>query len=450
MSVELTTAYGIIRAEIAVAAFLFAVWPFTGHIHPTLAIAANLQRRGHAVAFYTGARAAPLVGASAIPCFPMAAECEAVIDAVWLTPARAMRRRNPLQLIRGMRHWLVDTLPFQARDLEQLLTAHHFDALIADATMWAPFVLLSKAVVPHVIACSTASGCFMPGPDAPPWGAGLPPPRTRRARLASQAAAAVVSLLATRLRRRVAGQRARHGLPPIEGAVSEHIGRHFPNLVRGSPEFDYERRDLPPNIHYVGPLLLGARADEQLPPWAQGRDRRRPLVHIAETSLPHRGMLSMLAVRALISSGFDVSIAVGARGEGGPLDSAEPHLHVDQWLPHSLLLPICDVVVCGGGAGTVFGALAAGVPVVVVPSESDQYETAQRVVASGAGISVPQTRCSPSRLLDAVQRVYSNGSFRANTRRLAAAFKSYGGASRAADVIEAVSLSTKTTAGTGP
>ena len=47
-----------------------------------------------------------------------------------------------------------------------------------------------------------------------------------------------------------------------------------------------------------------------------------------------------------------------------------------------------QLVVCHGGSGTVFGALAAGVPMVVVPVFADQFENGRRVSERGAGLSV--------------------------------------------------------------
>ena len=53
-------------------------------------------------------------------------------------------------------------------------------------------------------------------------------------------------------------------------------------------------------------------------------------------------------------------------------------------------------VVCHGGSGTTLGALAARLPLVVVPLFADQPENARRVDAVGAGIAVsPQPSAPP-------------------------------------------------------
>ncbi len=46
------------------------------------------------------------------------------------------------------------------------------------------------------------------------------------------------------------------------------------------------------------------------------------------------------------------------------------------------------MVVCHGGAGTTFGALESGVPVIAVPFLADQPTNAGIVTAAGAGLTV--------------------------------------------------------------
>ena len=59
--------------------------------------------------------------------------------------------------------------------------------------------------------------------------------------------------------------------------------------------------------------------------------------------------------------------------------------HVERWLPHSALLARAACVICHGGMGITQKALAAGVPLCVVPFGRDQFEVAARVAAVGAG-----------------------------------------------------------------
>ncbi len=48
------------------------------------------------------------------------------------------------------------------------------------------------------------------------------------------------------------------------------------------------------------------------------------------------------------------------------------------------LLSRADLLICGGGHGTVAKSLLAGVPMVIVPGGGDQWEIANRVVRQGS------------------------------------------------------------------
>jgi UDP:flavonoid glycosyltransferase YjiC (YdhE family) len=87
-----------------------------------------------------------------------------------------------------------------------------------------------------------------------------------------------------------------------------------------------------------------------------------------------------LPVRALFT--------VGRRFDPTPLHPIPKNVHIDAWIDQADILDQVDLVVCHGGSGTVLGALAASVPMVIVPVFADQFANAQRIVACGAGVAV--------------------------------------------------------------
>jgi UDP:flavonoid glycosyltransferase YjiC (YdhE family) len=86
-------------------------------------------------------------------------------------------------------------------------------------------------------------------------------------------------------------------------------------------------------------------------------------------------------------------------------DRVAPNIHLTDWVSHAELLPRCAVVVTSGGTGTIMSALAAGVPLVVVPTTWDKPDNAQRVVEAGVGVRLSPRRCTPERLRAAVEAV---------------------------------------------
>ena len=58
---------------------------------------------------------------------------------------------------------------------------------------------------------------------------------------------------------------------------------------------------------------------------------------------------------------------------------------MEPWVDQARVLNHADLVVCHGGSGTTLAALAAGVPLVMVPLFADQFENARRIAKTGAG-----------------------------------------------------------------
>jgi len=82
------------------------------------------------------------------------------------------------------------------------------------------------------------------------------------------------------------------------------------------------------------------------------------------------------------------------------------------------VIPHAAAVICHGGSGTVLGALAGGVPLVVAPMFADQPFNAARVAAAGAGIALPTKQATAATLRQALVRVLEEPSFRLEARRL--------------------------------
>jgi UDP:flavonoid glycosyltransferase YjiC (YdhE family) len=106
-----------------------------------------------------------------------------------------------------------------------------------------------------------------------------------------------------------------------------------------------------------------------------------------------------------------------------------------RFLPHDAILARAACVVCHGGMGITQKALAAEVPVVVVPCGRDQLDTARRVEVAAAGVRISPRRLTPERLLGAVRSAIDR---RAGAQRVSRAFAAAGGATVAADAIEAL------------
>ncbi len=84
------------------------------------------------------------------------------------------------------------------------------------------------------------------------------------------------------------------------------------------------------------------------------------------------------------------------------------------------MLVHCDLVICHGGAGSTFGALASGLPVLLLPRGADNFYNADRVVAAGAGRRLVAAEITPQAVAREVTLLLDDERVRASARRIAA------------------------------
>jgi UDP:flavonoid glycosyltransferase YjiC (YdhE family) len=108
---------------------------------------------------------------------------------------------------------------------------------------------------------------------------------------------------------------------------------------------------------------------------------------------------------------------------------------VERWLPHGPVIRKAACVVCHGGMGITQRALAAAVPVCVVPFGRDQSEVAGRVTAVGAGTQIRPDALTPTTLRSAIHDAMT---LRAGAEQVAAGFVRAGGAPAAAGAVESL------------
>jgi MGT family glycosyltransferase len=213
-------------------------------------------------------------------------------------------------------------------------------------------------------------------------------------------------------------------------------------LVPASRAFDYNRRDLPSAVHYVGPYLWNRPRTQAPTPWLAELQRDIPCVHVTEGTVH---VQKPFVLRAAIAGlgGLPLQVVATTGGTRSVDDlgfsTIPDNIRIVPWVSHADLLPVTDVMVTTGGAGSVLASLAAGVPLVIVPTEWDKPEIAQRVVEAGAGVRLEPRRCTPERLRASVLQVLREPSYREAARRLAKDFAALGGAARAADLLIALS-----------
>ena len=427
------------------ARFVFACWPFAGHVHPSIAIARAVRARGHEVAFYTGESVRSTVEGEGFEFLPFRKVDEKRIVALVSSEfpycsSLWQQLRNARRFQAAFREWLVDTIPQQVEDLDLVLSDR--DVIVSDSSFWGPILALRELRQIPVAVLSVTAACVLPGPEVAVWGRGAPQPRTKAMRWRAQMLRSILYQLSAAFRANVNAIRRRYGLANLSCSPTEYAGQMPLYLVPSAPEYDYERTDLPASVHYVGPCLWDKANDTRPMKWLAGVGGDRPLIYVTEATVGNtEPVLLKIAVQALRDLPVEVVITTGKQRDPAKLDLGPPasNVRVEAYIPQSDLMPRTSVMITPGGSGGVLGALQAGVPLVIVPTEWDRPENAQRVAEAGAGIRIHPKHCTPERLRAAVQQILNDTSFRRNAQRLAGAFGRYGGPALAAQLLEDLS-----------
>lgn len=245
---------------------------------------------------------------------------------------------------------------------------------------------------------------YRPSKGLPPIGSGLAPGTGLRGRLRDTVLRAL-SAKSWRdgLRQRSAARRE-IGLPAQDpGPVRR--------LIATLPALEVPRPDWPAEAVVVGPLHYEPTTDVLCLPEGDG-----PVVVVAPSTATTGAVgLTELALTTLVPGEV---LPAGARVVVSRLGG--PDAEVPPWAVVGLgrqdeLLSQADLLICGGGHGTVAKSLLAGVPMVVVPGGGDQWEIANRLVRQGSAQLVrPLTAAA---LGAAVQDVLATPSYRDAARR---------------------------------
>jgi UDP:flavonoid glycosyltransferase YjiC (YdhE family) len=304
------------------------------------------------------------------------------------------------------------------------------DVLVHDILTLAPAMAGELEAVP--VATLIPHLYPVGGPGFPPYAFGARLPRTRLGRALWDTVARATQSGLRQGRDELNRTRVKLGLAPLErfhGGLSERLC-----LVGTFPQLEYPRR-WPAGAHVVGPLMWEPPFGDLAPPPGE-----EPLVLVAPSTAqdPDHRLL-----RAALAGLGDLPIRVLATSNRRPLPIDEPiavpaNTRLVEWLSYSKTMPDCSLVICHAGYGTMARALACGCPVLAVPHVGDMAENAARADWAGVGVRLPWRLLGPVALRLAVCRALADSTLTARASRLAAWAAIHDGASRAAELVEAL------------
>ncbi len=170
------------------------------------------------------------------------------------------------------------------------------------------------------------------------------------------------------------------------------------------------------------------------------RANEPPIVFSLGTVISHHGRRFYHAAARAAQTLDRGAVLLCPRRDQWPVDLPK-NVIAATYAPYSKILPRAAALVHHGGIGTTAQCLRAGKPMVVVPHIADQFDHAARCRRLGISATVSESRATPDRLVAALQSVL-NVESRSRAKALGEAITREHGPALAADSIEQAARST--------
>lgn len=392
---------------------LFTAQPGSGHWRPLAPLARALATAGHEVAFASSPIFCAIIAEHGFRCFPAGSD-------EWLEESRQPQEGNSQQAEPEQAAWVwanVFAGTRAARSVPDLLAICHDwrpAVLVRELTEFGGCVAAERLGLPHA---AVQVGAFRPHLHrlvAPPL---------------------------NRLREAV-------GLPP-----DPDLAMLYRYLLLSSvpPSYQDPAHPLPPTTHAVRHVSfdLDRPDDNRLPSWAARLPARPTIYATLGTAYNRTPGVFPAILAALRDEPINLVLTLGPNQDPADLGHQPPHVHVERYIPQSVFLPHCDLVITHGGFGTVLTALDHGLPMVIIPIAADMPDNARRCADLGlAKVIAPDQRTSAA-IQAATRTVLRDARYQRNAERLRDEMRELPGPHYAVQLLERLAVEKRPLAAAG-
>jgi UDP:flavonoid glycosyltransferase YjiC (YdhE family) len=350
---------------------LMTAEPSFGHVNPVLPLARAAQRAGHDVVVATGAELTDHVRRHGLPVWQVG-RSRADVDARFRAANPDLDRLGFEQRVARM----ADGLFVQAAD-------DRIPDLLARTAEWRPDVVISETgeLAGAVVAARTGARHVV-------HGVSTPPPRP----LWDAAFGAGYARLC----------RSWEVPDRLLDAVYLDI---WPKSLAAEPCVWPRTQPLRP---VGGPAAPGERL-----PWDDLPHAKTVHLTLGTIFADAPGVLEA-AVAGMRELQANLVVTVGPHGDPARFGPQPPHVVIERYVPHELLLPVCDVLVDHAGAGILLAGFRHGLPQLLLPQGIDQFGNAEAAERAGAGLALVEVTAEA--VAGAAQRLLDEPGFTAAAR----------------------------------
>ena len=155
---------------------------------------------------------------------------------------------------------------------------------------------------------------------------------------------------------------------------------------------------------------------EEVPAWI--KDVEGPLVFVSLGTIFWGKELLTKVLEGLADVDCDALVLAGVDATPDDFKIKNDRIRVTGFVNQAEVLKSADVVVHHGGAGTMLGSLARGLPALVLAEGADRPHTAASLEASGAGIRMSPNEANPEDITLALTKLIDDNDYRARAQAI--------------------------------
>ncbi len=381
--------------------FLFCPMASPGFVFPCVAVARELQARGHEVAFVTGPGSQRLLEEAGMPRIPRGPKDGASFQVeVWADPLSGA---------------------MQYKHLEYALGTFPADVLVGSPLSLGPLLMRERLGMPYAIIGFLTH--LWPLTDTPPEELTEPEGRLRWRH--------------QDMLRHYNRLRQLFHLPVLQWAPSESPMMGDLLLQRSIPELASLGGELPSRVHLVGACLWEPpTVDPELQRWLEeARASGDTILYVQQGRTFDSPSFWPHLQEAL--KGRRVRFAASVGRMDAPLEPAPPeNCFLRPVVPQGAVLPYAHAVVSSGNTTSILGALTHGLPSLLLSGGGEQPDASELVERAGAAVHLSAHHLSLKRVSQLLDALWEQPSLRERARHLQAGFARVAGPQVAAHLLE--------------
>lgn len=404
--------------------------PYPGHLNPQAALGRELQARGHQVTALQIPDLELKVRSEGLNFRPIG---ESLYQPGSLaTMFQQLAQLNEIEALQYSVEFCRHIADIICQDAPAAIEAAGIEALIVDQLEPVGETIAESLHLPFV--CVSCGQAIHRRPDVPPFFTPWSYQNTGWAKLRNQVAYVILDRSCQPILQVINRYRQQWKLPPYRHIYASNA--HLAHISQQPAAFEFPCANLPPHLHYVGPLRNSAPQTVSFP---FERLTGQPLIYASLGSVQNTKQKLFhciaeaclgLNVQLVITHGGGMSAEAARSLPGSPL--------VVEYAPQLEVLAKASLTITHGGLNTVMDSLSQGVPLVAIPITFEQPGNSARIRSTGTGEVIPVSRLNVAKLRTAIQRVLSEEKYRQNAQRIQRSIAEAGGVQRAADIIEQV------------